>query len=104
MPKHDQFLWKPKQGDPLKVVDMSDSHVINAVNYFKRKVIEAKSQMPDPEMFEFEYIIGGTEDEFLCQEVPPFKYILLEGKTRGIIQTDMTFGELVQMCKDEMDE
>lgn len=98
MPKHDQFLWKQKTGALIKVIDMQDSHVVNAVAYFRRKAEKASAQMP--ETFNFRRVMGGTIDEFLCDAMPAFRFILLEGKVRGIVETNMTYTELIKLCED----
>lgn len=99
MPAHDSEIWITKDKHKIRVLDIEDRHLINIVNYLRRK---AKQYIEKSIVTEFDFskeqlLTGQKElDEFLCfKNNSKFRFVLLEGKIRGIIDTPMTFSEIL---------
>jgi isopentenyldiphosphate isomerase len=95
-------IWKTKDGQTIRITDMSDSHLVNAIKMIQRNIQSYKSQIIEQEIDyvtrfsgdpTFNSIVGedvvykymDMEDEkFLLDYHPTYKIMLGEAQHRGL--------------------
>ena len=91
------IVWRPKAGKPLKVSEMPDAHLANAINYIRLKY-DPMENMAHSEMSAFNYSFVEQAGDVLASkfgkvlshvrsmaDYPRYKFLWEEALKRGLV-------------------